>query len=64
MIYTHVLQQNGGQGVRSPLDATTLRNTRERIVGREETSVATTPVESKRSKAEDAGIEWEYAADE
>lgn len=64
MIYTHVLQGNGGRGVRNPLDATTLRDTRERIGGGRETSVTTTHVDSRSSKAESAGIAWEYAGDE
>jgi len=65
MIYTHVLHQNGGRGVRSPLDATTLRDRREPAIATPDTTCsATTPVESECSSTAETDIAWEYGPEE
>ena len=64
MIYTHVLVQNGGRGVRSPLDAATLRDNRDNVVGKGNGPNPETAVESGGSEGPDAGIVWHYEAEE
>jgi integron integrase len=64
MIYTHVLIQNGGRRVRSPLDAATLRDNRERINGKDSDPPPQKPVESTRCGNEDPGIKWHYETEE
>jgi hypothetical protein len=64
MIYTHVLVQNGGRGVRSPLDATVLRDKRECVNGTTQSADPTTAVDSAGRPKEEPEIVWQYEAEE
>ena len=64
MIYTHVLHQNGGRGVRSPLDATTLHDRCEPVSAAAHTTRSATSAESECSITAETGIVWEYESEE
>jgi len=64
MIYTHVLVQNGGRGVRSPLDATPLRDKREPVNGAAQSMETTCAVDSESCEKEEFEIAWQYEAEE
>jgi integron integrase len=64
MIYTHVLVQNGGRGVRSPLDATALHDKREPVNGATPSTDSATAVDSGECQKEEPEIVWQYEADE
>jgi hypothetical protein len=64
MIDTHVLVQNGGRGVRSPLDATALRDKREPVNRATQPTDSTSAVDSRGCPKGEPEIVWQYEAEE
>jgi len=65
MIYTHVLNERGGKGVRSPLDGISpLRDSRRLATPPEEPPVHSTSVLSDSSEDPASDISWQYETEE